>query len=68
MRMKELKEKNDAELKKLLQNYKEKYRSLRFKVAQKQVKDVRDLRQAKKDLARIFTEINLRKMNKTVKK
>jgi len=62
--MKEIKEKGDAELKKLKESTKEKLRSLRFKVGQKQLKDVRDLRQAKKDLARILTEINKRKKDK----
>ncbi len=64
MKMKEIREKNEAELKKLGQNYKEKLRSLRFKVAQKQVKDVRELRDVRKDLARIFTETNRRQREK----
>lgn len=61
MKMKEIREKSDAELKGILQINKEKLRSLRFKVAQKQVKDVRSLRDTKKDLARFFTEIKHRK-------
>ena len=64
MKMKEIREKNEAELKKLCQNYKEKLRSLRFKVAQKQVKDVRELRDVRKDLARILTETNRRQREK----
>ncbi|MFH1597475.1 MAG: 50S ribosomal protein L29 [Patescibacteria group bacterium] len=60
MKMKEIREKNDPELKRLLQSQKEKLRSLRFKVSQKQLKDVRQLREVKRDMARLNTETKRR--------
>jgi large subunit ribosomal protein L29 len=58
MKIKELREKNIEELKKMLQEKKEKVRKLRFDVAVKQVKNNRELRNEKKDIARILTLIN----------
>jgi ribosomal protein L29 len=55
MKIKELREKNPAELKKLLAGTRELMRELRFSAASKQLKDVRDLREAKKMIARILT-------------
>jgi len=55
MKIKELREKNPAELKKLLASTRELMRELRFSAASKQLKDVRDLREAKKLIARILT-------------
>ena len=60
MKMKEIREKSDPELKRLLQSQKEKLRSLRFKVSQKQLKDVRQLREVKRDVARLNTETKRR--------
>jgi ribosomal protein L29 len=59
MKLKELKEKNIEELKKLLGERKEQARKLRFDIASKQVKNVRDYRNTKKEIARILTLINL---------
>lgn len=58
MDTKELKTKNQAELQKLLAETREKTRELRFKDSSKQLKNVRQLRVAKKDAARLLTEIN----------
>lgn len=55
MILKELREKSDAELGNLLREQREKVRELRFKVSQDQHKDVRDLRDAKKLVARLLT-------------
>jgi len=57
MKIKELKIKSENELKTLLKNEQEKLRELNFKVAQRQLKNVRALRFAKKDIARISTQL-----------
>ena len=57
MKIKELREKGIAELKKLLVEKKEQVRKLRFDIATKQVKNNRELRNNKKDIARILTLI-----------
>ncbi|MFA6973883.1 MAG: 50S ribosomal protein L29 [Parcubacteria group bacterium] len=58
MKIKELREKNIEELKKLLGEKKEHARKLRFDIASKQVKDNREYRNTKKEIARILTLIN----------
>lgn len=57
MKAKELREKNIDELKKMLFEKREKTRKLRFDIAAKQVKDTREIRHEKKDIARILTLI-----------
>ena len=56
-KIKELREKNENELKKLLIEKREETRKLRFDIASKQIKNNRGLRSAKKDIARILTLI-----------
>jgi len=58
MKIKELQEKNIEELKKLLLEKQEKVRKVRFDIAAKQVKNNREIRNEKKDIARILTLIN----------
>jgi len=58
MKIKELREKNDGELKKLLEEKKEAVRKLRFDIASRQVKNHREMRNAKKDIAKILTISN----------
>jgi ribosomal protein L29 len=58
MKIKELREKNKEELKKLLAEKREVVRKLRFEIASKQIKNVRDLRNGKKEISRILTLIN----------
>lgn len=55
MKFKELKEKSPAELNSLIKLAREKLRDLRFKVASKQLKNVREVREEKKTIARILT-------------
>jgi ribosomal protein L29 len=55
MKIKELKIKSENELKTLLKGEQEKLRELNFKVAQRQLKNVRELRFAKKNIARVST-------------
>jgi len=58
MKIKELREKNTEELKKLLTEKQEAVRKLRFDIASKQIKNNRELRSNKKAIARILTLIN----------
>ncbi|HAT73520.1 MAG: 50S ribosomal protein L29 [Candidatus Moranbacteria bacterium GW2011_GWF2_36_839] len=58
MKIKELREKNIEELKKMILEKQEKVRKLRFDIATKQVKNTRELRGEKKDIARILTLIS----------
>ena len=58
MKMQELKEKNVNELEKMLFEKQEKLRKLRFDMASRQVKNTKDIKNNKKDVARILTLIN----------
>lgn len=55
MNFKEIKNKGEAELKKVLEETRNKLRELRFKDANKQLKKVTEIREAKKTVARILT-------------
>lgn len=55
MKVKELRGKSAGELEKLLAEQREKLRSLRFNVSTAQESHVRELREAKKTVARILT-------------
>ncbi len=57
-KIKELREKNIEELKKLLDEKREAVRKLRFDISAKQIKDTKGLKNTKKDIARILTLIN----------
>ncbi|MBZ9577754.1 50S ribosomal protein L29 [Patescibacteria group bacterium] len=57
MKAKELKQKSRKELQKLLQNNQEKLRQFRFDLTSGKVKNVREIRQTKKDIARILTRL-----------
>lgn len=61
MELKELKTKTEKELKQILDQSRDKLRELRFKDANKQLKDVREIREIKKTIARILTLINVKK-------
>jgi len=61
MEFKELTDKNEIELKKLLEDNKEKVRELRFKDSNKQLKDVREIRRARTLVAQILTLLNKKK-------
>lgn len=63
MKAKELRDKSTGELKKMLQEERERVRELRFKVSQDQHKDVRELREARKLVARILTIIRTKQGN-----
>jgi len=55
MKITELRQKSKSELQKLLQDSREKLRQLRFDLASGKVKNVREIRELKKDIARILT-------------
>ena len=55
MKFKELKQRSAEELTRLLVSSREKLRDLRFRVASKQLKDVREIRETKKMIAEILT-------------
>jgi len=55
MDIKELRKKTSEELDKLLKLSREQLRDLRFKISAKQYKGDRELRQLKKDIARMLT-------------
>jgi large subunit ribosomal protein L29 len=57
MKAKEIREKTENELKKDLIELQNKTAKLRFDISAKQVKNVREIRKAKKDIARILTII-----------
>ncbi|MFA6106865.1 MAG: 50S ribosomal protein L29 [Patescibacteria group bacterium] len=61
MEMKELKTKSQSELNKLLGDFRDKLRDLRFRDASKQLKNVRDIRTLRQDIARIMTVLNSNK-------
>jgi len=55
MKLEELKGKTESELKKMIQDWREKLRQLRFDLAAGKVKNVREIRIIKKNIARILT-------------
>jgi|WetSurMetagenome_2_1015567.scaffolds.fasta_scaffold444724_3 large subunit ribosomal protein L29 len=55
MKIKEIREKSENELKKELVELRNKLAKLRFDISAKQVKNHRDVRKTKKDIARILT-------------
>ena len=55
MKTKELKQKTKPELEKILREDKEKLRELRFNLIAGKVKNVREIRKIKKDIAKIIT-------------
>lgn len=58
MKTKELRDKEAIELEKLLAEKEENVRKLRFELATKQAKSIRQIRSEKRDVARIKTLIN----------
>ena len=61
MDFKELKSKTEKELGEILNQSRDKSRDLRFKDANKQLKNVREIRVIKKTIAEVLTLINSRK-------
>jgi len=63
MEIKELKLKTEKELRQILNEFRDKLRDLRFKDANKQLKDVREIRVVKKTIARILTLVKSKSEN-----
>lgn len=61
MKIAEIKRKSEQELQKNLLESKEKLRQLRFDLAAGKVKNIREIRAIKKDIARILTFLNIKK-------
>ena len=61
MKYKEIKEKTTPELQMMLRAQREKLRELRFKVSAKQLKNIREIRVLKKNIAHILTLLRERK-------
>jgi large subunit ribosomal protein L29 len=64
MEYKELKKKDEKDLHKSLAELRDKLRELRFKDANKQLKNIREIRVIKKTIAKILTLLNIKKNNK----
>lgn len=58
MKISELRQKPEIELKKLLQDNRDRMRQLKFDLISGKVKNVREIRSIKKDIARILTIIH----------
>ena len=61
MKISELRQKTESELRKLLQESRERLRSLRFDLVSGKIKNVREIRKIKKDIAKISTLLNEQK-------
>ncbi|USN53758.1 MAG: 50S ribosomal protein L29 [Candidatus Nomurabacteria bacterium] len=65
MKQQELQNKTAAELQKILAEKRAELRELRFKVANGQLKDVRDVRTVRKTIARVLTMLHTMKSKAT---
>ena len=65
MKFKELKKKAIKDLHKLLKSHKEELRALRFSIGSEQEKNVRKMRDVKKDIAKILTILNNQEIKKS---
>jgi len=64
MEFKELIKKNEKELQALLAESRDKLRDLKFKVAARQLKNIREIRVVKELIARVLTVLNNKKTEK----
>jgi len=62
MELKELKLKTEKELQQILNEFRDKLRDLRFKDANKQLKNIREIREIKKTIARALTLLSNKKV------
>jgi len=68
MEIKDLKKKKVSELHKILAETRDRIRELRFKDANKQLKNIREIRDNKKTVAKILTLLNLKEESSAEKK
>ncbi len=64
METKELQEKTETELQRLLADARERVRMLRFGIAAKQVKNIREIRASRKTIAQVLTILSQQKKAK----
>jgi len=64
VKIKELRQKKEEELKILLEENKVKLGQLKFELSRKKLKNVRQIRQLKRNIARILTLLELKKVKK----
>jgi large subunit ribosomal protein L29 len=67
MELKELKNKTEKELKQVLNEFRDKLRDLRFKDGNKQLKNVREIREIKKTIAKVLTLLSSKKNDNSIK-
>ncbi len=67
MKIKELRQKTEKELKDLLNEDRQKLGQLKFNLASKKLKNVREIRELSKDIARILTILNEKNVKKEEK-
>ncbi len=65
MELKELKKKKISDLHRILAESRDKLRDLRFKDANKQLKNVREIRKLRQTVARILTLLKIQPLDKT---
>jgi len=68
MNFHDLSKKTEADLRVMLAERREELRELRFLIAANQLTDVRDVREAKRDIARILTRLSQMKLEDNVVK
>lgn len=68
MDIQELKQLPESELQKLLQETREKLRELRFKSARRELKNVREVRESKRTIAKIMTLLRTTKIDTKLRK
>lgn len=61
MKLAELKQKNKEDLKKMLEDDQEKLRQLRFDLSAGKVKNVREIKKTRKEIAQILTLMRIQK-------
>ena len=68
METEELRQKSKDELKKIVQDSRERLRQLRFDLAAGKVKNVREIRKIKKEIARILTILRITNQHESTNK
>ena len=68
MNFKELKKKKESDLHKILFESRERLRELRFKDANKQLKNIREIRELRVSVAQVLTLLNVGKVKNIIKK
>lgn len=58
MKTAQLRQKSKSELQRMLADFREKLREMRFNLVSGKVKNIREVRELKKDIARILTILN----------